>query len=136
MSTITGTTINQTVTVASSSGTSGSGTYGSPLTITSSGAVSVSGNAVVGSILQPAVVNYGTIDSTGGTGIDLTDGGSITNGTSASTAYLIEGSTSGVVITGAAGTIANFGIISGASGRGVYLGGRALAATTVSCPWK
>ena len=67
------------------------------------------------------VANFGTILATGtgfSTGVDLQAGGSLTNGASGSTAALIEGGQSGVVIgfnngtlVSGAGTVANFGTI-------------------------
>ncbi len=60
-----------------------------------------------------SVANFGRIDGFGTYGIRLTDGGSITNGASGSTAAQITGEQGGVYISGPAGTVSNFGLISG-----------------------
>jgi hypothetical protein len=75
MSTITGTTINNGVTI------SNRGDYASPLTITSTGAiVAGSGIAIYGPPTAAwAIVNYGTVVATAAVAIELADGGSIDN---------------------------------------------------------
>lgn len=83
-----------------------------------------------GSGARPAVVirnetgtvaNFGTLTSTGTYNtVDLFAGGSVTNGSNASTKALISGgSASAVDVNGAAGTVTNFGTIE--AGTGVVL---------------
>jgi hypothetical protein len=59
------------------------------------------------------VTNSGDIDAngTGSTGVDLADGGSVTNNSTG----LITGASFGVFVAGASGTVTNAGTISGAS---------------------
>lgn len=62
------------------------------------------------------VQNFGTIRGTQGTtgnDVVLNAGGRVSNGSAANTAALIAGGVVGVLIDGAAGTIANFGTIAG-----------------------
>ena len=68
------------------------------------------------------VVNYGSIESQSGFAIDITGGGSVTNGASGAPEGTILGSV-GVAITGGPGTVANFGTIEGVgqAGAGVTL---------------
>ena len=54
-------------------------------------------------------------------GVVLGAGGSVTNGQSGSSAGLISGWTSGVLIAGTAGTVTNFGTITGFRRHGVLL---------------
>jgi hypothetical protein len=63
--------------------------------------------------LGGAVHNYGTVVATGtaATGIDLTTGGAVTNGSATDTAAKIEASGSGVLIQAAPGTVTNFGSV-------------------------
>ncbi|HEX3881554.1 MAG TPA: hypothetical protein VHW66_02745 [Stellaceae bacterium] len=95
----------------STSGTIGGDTYG----------VEITGAA-------GTVTNFGTIEaiSTGfGVGVYLSQGGTVANGVSGSTSGTIGGDTYGVEITGAAGTVTNFGKIEAIStnfGAGVFLG--------------
>ena len=101
-----------------------------PTTITSAGTIDVNSTIVhVAGILGTSGVawtltNLGTAESIGslGTAIDLQSGGLIINGTAASAA-LIEGSQTGILISGSAGTVSNFGMILGtaANGFGVEL---------------
>ena len=59
-----------------------------------------------------SVTNFGTGVIHGvGDGIDLTAGGSVTNGASGSTAAVIEGGNNGVLMTGSSATVVNFGTI-------------------------
>ena len=109
-----GTTINVGITL-------GTGTYTSPLTVTSSGAVEATkGDAIYGDNSAAwTIVNAGTVETTGsgGNGVKLLGDGSVANtGTG-----LIEG-TSGVFIKGSAGTVSNAATIIGTAGYGVYLG--------------
>jgi hypothetical protein len=71
--------------------------------------------------------NFGTIKSAAASAIHLNNGGTIANGSTADTAALIQGSTSGssVYIKAGQTTVNNFGTIgNGASGAGgVFLGG-------------
>ena len=68
------------------------------------------------------VSNYGAIVGVG-RGVQLTDGGSVTNGSNGDAGALIEGAQSdGVEISGGVGTVTSFGSVSGAT-VGVYLGG-------------
>ncbi len=85
------------------------------------------GDAVFGLAGTPwRVTNLGTVNATGtgSAGVFLSSGGSVTNGSSSSTAALIEGAGSGVVVSGAAGTVTNFGTIegTGTTSDGVVLG--------------
>ena len=100
--------------------TLGTGTYTSPLTITSTGAVEATSNDAIHGDSSAAwtIVNFGTVETTGtgGDGIDLRAGGSVTN----TGAGLIKGSR-GVFIVGAAGTVTNAGTILGTSGYGLQL---------------
>jgi hypothetical protein len=89
------------------------GTYTSPLTITSSGAVrTTSGDAIYGPASAAwTVQNYGSVTDTGttGSGIELLAGGYISNiGSSA----LIQGY-NGIDVTGTYGTVVNSGTIKG-----------------------
>jgi fibronectin-binding autotransporter adhesin len=93
-----------------------------------SATISSPSNGIVISGGAGAVSNFGTIDSTGAhTTIRLNAGGSISNGSSTSTAALIAntGSANGVYIGYGAGTVTNFGAIRGGSD-GVFIndGGR------------
>jgi hypothetical protein len=87
---------------------------------------SVGGTGVYASF-NASIQNYGvikSIDSKNHFGIELKDGGSVTNGSSTNTHALVSGFES-VFIGGAAGTVANFGTINGGKGSfgfGVALG--------------
>ena len=112
MSTISNT-ITQGITLATS------GTYASPLTITSVGYVvdnSGTKDAVYGPNMQGwTVVNQGRLTSSGGSGIDLRAGGLVDNsGTIVGTSQI------GVYITGG-GTVINAGTIVGGATAGVQL---------------
>jgi len=112
MSTITGTTVTSTVTLSTA------GSYASPLTVASSGAVKTSGIAIYGPNSQAwAVTNYGTISSANNDGVSLQNGGSVSNSGTA----LISGGANwaAVAIYNVAGTVTNTGTIKGASGSGV-----------------
>ncbi len=88
-------------------------------------AASISGgrHAVVIRNAAGTVANFGTLAATGTFGVvSLSAGGSVTNGSSASTAALISGSDNGVYVAGAAGTVTNFATIDG--GWGVVLHAR------------
>jgi hypothetical protein len=63
------------------------------------------------------IVNHGQIVDTNGLGVDLDAGGSVGN------TGLIEGSSIGIGIYGAAGTITNSGTISGGGGTAISFGG-------------
>jgi Hint domain-containing protein len=121
MSTITGTTISTGITVGTS------GNYTSPLTITSTGAVieNTTSVAVIGSITQATVINYGTIKSTYAnteTGIELLTSGSVTN---AGTGHIGNPDATVVnygIIIGGVGTVANAGTVdTGPKGVGIEL---------------
>ena len=77
------------------------------------------------------VVNFGSIESVAAVnpfGVDLQDGGILTNGSSTDQTALVEGYGSGASIRGATSTVVNFGTIEG-KGAGqvaVYLGGGGL----------
>src|SRR5215469_8274440 len=113
MSTI-GTTITNSVTLANT------GSYASPLTIASNGAVDPS-TANTTAVYGPStggpwnLANYGTVIATGtpsggtGIGVFLNAGGSVAN---IGTAALISGAVDGVSIAGA-GTVSNSGTIAG-----------------------
>src|SRR5437764_1332423 len=98
-----------------------SGTYASPLTITTSGYVNDiadSGDAIFGPNTQAwTVINYGRVRSTGSSGIELQDGGFVSN----SSTGTITGSLQGVDISGTSGTVLNAGTIVGTSGAAVLL---------------
>ena len=129
--------------------TLGTGTYTSPLTVTSSGAVeAASGVAIYGPNTQAwTVVDQGLVSAANSGGIDLEDGGAIINsGTilSPNTAYtvFVEGaagfltnSLSGYIGTGgvefvAGGTIVNDGRIVDTGGQGVYFGAAGMVTNT------
>ena len=109
--------------------TLGSGTYSSPLTITSGGGVTASsGNAIFGPNTQAwTVINDGTVQTPGGTigdnGVILNAGGYVGNGVGAGTTTfttaLISGQY-GIEIFGTAGTVTNFGTITGVA-EAIYL---------------
>jgi len=74
-----------------------------------------SGVVVAGGV--GAVTNFGAIEGVSGIhgqgdGIDLTDGGSLTNGTNGDPSAFVEGD-QGIDISGALGTVVNFGVILG-----------------------
>ena len=87
---------------------------------TISGTIGVNNYSGVGTI-----VNTGTVTGTGtaSIGIELTAGGTVTNGASGSSGAFIEGAQDGVLIAGGAGTVANFGTIAstGTASTAVYL---------------
>ncbi len=71
--------------------------------------------------------NFGAIESTSTsyfgsiTAITMIDGGTVTNGGATDTAAVIDGRTNGVLISGAAGTVQNFGTIETWTGIGTYV---------------
>ena len=99
-----------------------------PATVTATGRVTntttaQSGDAVYGTNAAAwNFTNLGTIDATGAVsdGVQFIAGGSVANGVGA----LISGVSTGVAITGAAGTVANFGAVSatGSVGDAIQLG--------------
>ncbi|HEX3864938.1 MAG TPA: Hint domain-containing protein [Stellaceae bacterium] len=92
------------------------GTYNSPLTISTSGYVGNGGTAVFGPNTQAwSVENYGTVDGT----IDFLRGGNVSNASGG----FISASADGVDIAGAAGTVINAGVISGSEGIDLFSGG-------------
>jgi hypothetical protein len=91
-----------------------SATYTCPYTVTSTGAVTNSGNAIFAAQAWN-VTNYGNVGSGAGMGINLAAGGSLANGGQ------ISGATYGVFLTGA-GSVRNSGTITGRKGS-VYLKG-------------
>ncbi len=108
-----------------------SGTYTStytltinPTTVTSTGVIHVNSTSAAGIIGTSGVAwtltNLGTVESVGSAsvGINLASGGLVTNGTSGSTAGYIDGTTTGIQISGATGTVVNYGRVSqtGAAG--------------------
>src|SRR3954471_24198895 len=100
MSTITGTTINQGITLSIA------GTYASPLTIANTGTITPgTGDAVVGSDLGLTLVNQGFLNATRGNGVTLSAGGYVNNtGTIGAQNYAIA-------IKGSAGTVFNTGYV-------------------------
>jgi hypothetical protein len=90
--------------------------------VTNGSTGSIAGKRAGVEIAGPAgtVANFGriTASTSVGIGVYLRAGGSVTNGHSGSSAGLISGHSGGVVIRGAAGTVANFATITG----GVILG--------------
>jgi hypothetical protein len=127
MSTITGTTISSTVTLSTT------GSYASPLTVASSGAVKTSGTAIYGPNTQAwAVANYGTISSANSDGISLQNGGSVNNSGTA----LISGGNNyaAVAIYNVAGTVTNTAKIKGASGTGIGVFSTRAAASIIAAP--
>jgi hypothetical protein len=109
----------------------GSPGLSNPVTVTSTGHIVVnSTTANETGIFGPGGVawtltNLGTVESVGnlGAGIQLSTGGTITNGASGATAALIKGANEGISIVGAAGTVHNFGsiITTGSQSIGVQL---------------
>ena len=71
------------------------------------------GNAVAIRNAAGTVANFGTVS---GGNIALYDGGTVTNGSKHDTSALIEGASAGVGTSGGAGTIANYGAITGTIG--------------------
>ena len=69
------------------------------------------------------VTNWGTIKASNTYGVFIGEGGSVINGSASATGRLIEAARDGVAISGAAGTVSNFGTIAGtlAGGSGVLL---------------
>jgi len=68
------------------------------------------------------VINFGTIENlsaTVGSAVDLQDGGVVTNGAAGDHAALIQGY-AGVLVSGGAATVTNFGSILGAGGASQY----------------
>jgi len=59
------------------------------------------------------VINFGTVQggAPGGFGVRLGDGGAVTNGSANDQRALVEGYANGVLVKGAPGTVANFGVI-------------------------
>ena len=95
-----------------------------PATITSIGQISNNGIAVNGETGTAwTISNSGIVtgNGPGGIGVSLASGGTITNGQSGSNSALISGSYNGIVISGAPGSVANYGTIQGSAGIGVYL---------------
>ncbi len=101
-----------------------------PVTISNAATAQITGgyNGIFLNGLVGNLSNAGTIQATGvgaterSVGVDLKDGGSVTN----ATAGVIEGGSGGLRIQGAAGTVINAGFIAGAHGTlaniyGVYL---------------
>lgn len=83
---------------------------------------SIVNGAIIGVGAYASVGNYGTITTTGSVAISFTQGGIVRNRANAA---LISGATYGVAIAGAAGTVTNYGHITGTQ-EGVVLadGGR------------
>jgi hypothetical protein len=106
-------------------------------TVTNFGTVvstGVSADAIYFGYAGGSVTNLGTVESTGAAsnGVHLTAGGTVTNGSSGSTAALISGGNYGIALggigaTGSAGLVTNFGTVSGSVGVSV-----AIPATTRS----
>jgi hypothetical protein len=99
------------------------GTTVTNLTIAFGAYVGPSGGVYSGHVAT--VVNYGRVFNystvaNSGIGVDMVAGGAVTNG-STSTHRLIYGKISGVSFGVGAGTVTNFGRISGGSDSGVYL---------------
>src|SRR5947208_2127244 len=120
MSMISNKTLTQTVTLGS---VNSYPIYASPLTIAASAYIDITGsnNAIYGPNTGPwTMVNYGRMvaQAGGGAGVGLGAGGSVTNESGGQ----IVGSV-GVDIVGGAGTVTNYGTISGVGfNHGVYLG--------------
>ena len=111
--------ISTTITTGVTLATTGS--YASPLTIAAQGYINDTGdagNAILGPSSQAwTVANYGRIRSTGSNGIDLKDGGLVTNGVGAT----ISGNADAILIGKQTGTVINAGTITAAKFEGVYL---------------
>jgi fibronectin-binding autotransporter adhesin len=107
------------VSLTNSGTLSGSATLlsGAVLDNTPGGMIAGSGLAAVyGKTGAVSVLNAGVIDPAT-YGVDLTDGGTVFNASAA----LIEGTSAGVRITGAAGTVTNDATIEATTGAGAYL---------------
>jgi hypothetical protein len=101
--------------------------------VTNSAGASIKGGSIgvyVGTGASGTVTNSGSINAANasGAGIDLAGGGSITNNSGGS----ISGGGFGVFTTGAFGTLANSGSISGAHGVGFEAGGSVTNAASAS----
>jgi hypothetical protein len=97
-----------------------------PLLITSTGAVNATGAGVDGidgtTIATWNITNDGTVSAAGGRGISLAGAGIISNGPTSGAAATISGTTDGIQISGA-GTVTNWGRISGITGVALLAGG-------------
>ena len=99
--------------------------------VTATGAINVaSGNAVyVAAALPGVITNLGVIKTLGGIGVQALGAASVVNGSTAGTKALIEGSSAGIDISGAA-TLTNYGTVAatatastpGFASVGAYLG--------------
>jgi hypothetical protein len=95
-----------------------------PLIVTATGYVANTGNAIYGEANAAwTIENLGTISGNGnaGTGISLAAGGTVTNGQSGATGALISGYYNGIVVSGAPGTVVNYGSVLAGQANGVYL---------------
>ncbi|HEY4171617.1 MAG TPA: Hint domain-containing protein [Rhodopila sp.] len=95
--------------------TLGAPNYGSPLTITSAGAISSSGSGILGTYAG-TLVNAGSVYGHQ-TGIELDDGGSVTNQFGGTISSYFDG----ILVTAGYATVVNAGLISGRESLGVDL---------------
>jgi hypothetical protein len=97
-----------------------------PVLITSTGAVNATGAGVDGidgtTIATWNITNDGTVSSAAGRGISLAGAGNVSNGPTSGTAATISGTTDAIQISGA-GTVTNWGSISGITGVALLAGG-------------
>lgn len=106
------------------------GVYQSPLTITDTGSIFASGayaSAIYSDWSAPAIIANAGVVYAGGYGINLHDGGTITNGSALYTGASIKGGYEGILAGARAPvSVTNFGTIAStnfASGVGVNIGG-------------
>jgi hypothetical protein len=68
------------------------------------------------------VENFGTIEGSGALadGVTLTNGGTVINGASGATTALISGDSDGIYVGNLAGTVTNYGTVTGTAGVGIY----------------
>ncbi|HUB24629.1 MAG TPA: hypothetical protein VL992_04295, partial [Tepidisphaeraceae bacterium] len=120
------------MTTISASSTAGvyltGGSFTNPVVINKGVSISGPANAVFGSGQPWTLVNHGSVvGASTASGVDLSDGGVVTNVASA----VISGG-NGISIIGAIGTVVNSGSIAGSYAYGVFLGDGGLVTNSIS----